>query len=138
NERGVVPLLLKGAAFLLDGTFADPGARMMHDLDILVPRADLDGAIAALVTAGYALVPSPTMDSDHERSLQRATDAGAVDLHFELGEAPLTAVLPTIEALSEASERSLDGVTYRVLAPTHALLHNIVHSEVQDLNHAVG
>src|SRR5579883_3499656 len=30
NQAGIEPLLIKGAAQLLDGTFADPGERAMH------------------------------------------------------------------------------------------------------------
>jgi hypothetical protein len=138
NERGIVPLLLKGASFLLDGTFADPGARTMRDLDILVMKADLEAAMGALAGVGYRVVPTRTMESDHERSMRRDGDAGAIDLHFDLGEAPVVEVLPTAEALAEARTCTTDGISYRLLAPAHVLLHNVLHSELQDLNHAVG
>jgi hypothetical protein len=40
--------------------------------------------------------------------------------------------------LAAARASDGDGISYRLLSPAHVLLHNVLHSELQDLNHAVG
>jgi Uncharacterised nucleotidyltransferase len=37
NDQNVAPVLLKGGAHLFSGLYADPGHRVMIDLDILIP-----------------------------------------------------------------------------------------------------
>src|SRR5581483_11658953 len=46
-----------------------------------------------------------------------------------------TAVLPTAGALSRAREHAADGAAWRELDPTDAVLHNVLHAQVQDANH---
>jgi hypothetical protein len=51
---GIPSLAFKGAALLVDGTYRDPGERMLEDVDILVAPHDADGAVATLTGAGFA------------------------------------------------------------------------------------
>jgi hypothetical protein len=50
---GIPSLAFKGAALLLDGTYRDPGERTLEDVDVLVRPSDTDGAVRALVAAGF-------------------------------------------------------------------------------------
>lgn len=138
NGEGIAPVLLKGAAYLLDGTFGRPSHRAMWDLDLLVDRSDLAVATGALRSIGYEEQPARTMDSDHERSFRKEGEAVLLDIHFELGELPVTSVFPTEEALTTSTERHEQGIRFRTLAPAQVMLHGVLHSELQDLNHAVG
>lgn len=52
-DAGIGALLFKGAALVLDGTYGDPGARRMDDVDLLVSAAAAEGAVAALREGGF-------------------------------------------------------------------------------------
>lgn len=52
-EAGVPALLFKGAALVADGTYPDPGARRMDDVDLLVPPGEVERAMELLGAAGF-------------------------------------------------------------------------------------
>jgi hypothetical protein len=56
---GIDALLLKGAATFCDDLYADPGARIMGDLDILVERARAEEARDLLLGIGYEEILDP-------------------------------------------------------------------------------
>ncbi len=82
-------LALKGCALL--GWVVEPGEREMSDVDLLVRQSDRVAARAALVAAGFALVPRPhsvtawwvypTMDFHSPRG-------SLVDIHSSIGPMP--------------------------------------------------
>lgn len=53
---GIPSLVYKGGALVADGTYADPGARRMDDVDLLVPFRLAAGAVEALAAVGFAPV----------------------------------------------------------------------------------
>ena len=48
NSRGIVPVLLKGAAYLKTGVYEDPAARILSDLDLLVEEARVSEAVGCV------------------------------------------------------------------------------------------
>src|SRR5258707_1552287 len=84
NARGITPTLLKGGLALFGAPYADPAMRMMRDLDVLVPAAARDEAIAVLQQLGYRLRQLYGADHHAYGDFARPTDAGCVDLHTEL------------------------------------------------------
>ena len=67
GDLGVPVVLLKGSAFIAAGLAAGQG-RFVGDLDILVPRAELDHVEAALLGAGWEWVkPDPYDDAYYRR-----------------------------------------------------------------------
>ena len=138
NEAGVVPLLIKGAAKLVDGTPSAAGERFMIDLDLVVPDDAVAVAGDALARLGYEADRSKPFLHPHEVPFDRHGSPGPIELHVELGSPPIPSVLPVTQAWEESSELSVGEARARVLSPTHQVLHNILHSAVQDLNHAVG
>ena len=50
-KRGLSAVLLKGTAWLFDGSFVSD--RMMQDIDLLVAHDSLEPAVDALVASGY-------------------------------------------------------------------------------------
>ncbi|MGB1581976.1 MAG: nucleotidyltransferase family protein, partial [Nevskiales bacterium] len=44
NQAGLLPLVMKGAATLLTDLYGDPGARVLGDIDLFLPQADLPEA----------------------------------------------------------------------------------------------
>lgn len=93
ESRDVHCLLLKGAS--LAGWLYAPGERQFMDTDVLVPRAELSAALAALEELGYrpALGEASAWEQDgHSITLVRAesnaASFGEVDLHFSLPGVP--------------------------------------------------
>ena len=48
NSIDITPVLLKGAMHLVTDMYGDSGARIMSDVDLLVPREDTERCMAAL------------------------------------------------------------------------------------------
>ena len=53
NVTGIEPVILKGGVNLFEPAFGDPGARMMRDLDCLVPPDRFEEAISVADVAGW-------------------------------------------------------------------------------------
>jgi hypothetical protein len=135
NQNGVVPTLLKGSRYVLDGTFADIGERFMADLDILVPAPAFADAVTALARVGYVARPRPGFTQPHELPMVHPERLAPVEIHRELGAPTLTSVLSTADYLGGTGEVSCGELRYRAATSTHTVLHHILHTQVQDRNH---
>ena len=127
---GCTVVLLKGAAFVAAGLLAGRG-RSIGDLDILVPRADLDRVEAALLAAGWEWVkPDPYDDAYYRRwmhelppLIHRLRDR-MIDVHHTI--LPLTArITPDAGALLAAAAPLGNGLA--VLSPDDMLVHAAAH-----------
>ena len=127
---GCAVVLLKGTAFVAAGLLAGRG-RSIGDLDILVPRADLDRVEAALLAAGWEWVkPDPYDDAYYRRwmhelppLIHRDRDR-MIDVHHTI--LPLTArITPDAGALLAAAEPLGNGLA--VLSPDDMLVHAAAH-----------
>jgi Uncharacterised nucleotidyltransferase len=95
NSAGVVPLLLKGASQLVDGTLDQLGDREMADLDLLI-HPQMPAAEAALAALGYrAYRELPWVEFELPFIDGRA--AGPIDLHCATGDAVTSSILPLAE-----------------------------------------
>jgi hypothetical protein len=131
--QGIEPILLKGAAYLLRDLPAARG-RLFGDVDLLVPRAQMAAAEAALVAAGWAFDAEL---SDYDRRYyrewmheipplfhqQRDT---ALDLHHTILP-PTARVKVNTEALFADTVALPDLPGLRVLAPATMFLHSAAH-----------
>jgi hypothetical protein len=132
NARSIVPVLLKGAAYIKDQTYADAGARMLGDLDILVARDQTDTAVQVLRSLGYSPAGRPGRDYDehhHTEPLRKPGCQAYVEIHREAIAAPLTSVLPASRILRDADARE-EG--YAVPSATHSATISFLHSQVID------
>ena len=128
NRFDIQPVLLKGAAALFADAYGDPAARMIGDLDVLVPRLRLRASLAALADLGYRLADRYPDGHHAYGEFVRSGDPGAVDLHIE----PIDAayLLPADEMRARAVPGAADGAAFFVPAPTDRLLHNILHAQI--------
>jgi hypothetical protein len=84
-RAGILPILLKGAALRL-AAYGDPAERQFGDVDVLVPREDLQRAQDALTAAGYR----PDHDrarfllEHHHHLILRKESGFLVELHWHL------------------------------------------------------
>jgi len=133
-------ILLKGAAYASAGLAAAEG-RLFGDVDILVPRAELTRAEAALMLQGWAGGDSDPYDERyyrqwmHEIPPMRHRGRGTVvDLHHNV--LPTTARNSPDPALLLAASRPLPGARFRALCPVDMVIHSATHlfyeSELQN------
>ena len=133
-------ILLKGAAYACAGLAAAEG-RLFGDVDILVPRADLTRAEAALMLHGWASGDSDPYDERYYRQwmheIPPMTHRGrgtVVDLHHNI--LPLTARHSPDAGLLLAASQPLPGTRLRVLCPIDRVIHSATHlfyeSELQN------
>lgn len=138
NRAGTEPLLFKGALQLCDGTLETIGDRWMADLDVVIRGGEIRQAESALRNVGYRPEPGKPFAHPHEVPFFGIRGAGPIEVHLELGSPPIPDVLPVTAAWERSSPLSIAGASARALSPTDQVLHNVLHSAVQDLNHVVG
>lgn len=131
-SRGDYPLvLLKGAAYLAAGLPIARGRRC-SDVDLLVPRRDLDRVEQMLLTNGWQTAELSRRDEQYYRAwlqelppLEHSVRKTVLDLHHT--------ILPAIQRLQvDAAElirvaRPIVGSRFHVLAPADMLMHSAVH-----------
>jgi len=127
---GIPVLLLKGTAFVAAGLQTGVG-RSIGDLDILVPRARIEEAEAALLVAGWEWVKADPYDDQYYRRwmhelpplIHRERDR-MIDVHHTI--LPLTArIRPDADALIADSVALGDDL--RMLSPNDLLCHAAAH-----------
>jgi hypothetical protein len=85
NDRGVTPVLLKGAAMFATAARPHWGSRLMSDLDIMVLPDQIDATLDALFALGYSVYHLTPPDAGKwYMELKRPCDVGMVDLHRAL------------------------------------------------------
>lgn len=128
------PILLKGAAYVLAGLPVAKG-RIFNDIDILVPKVDIEKVEQALFLAGWSSGHLDAYDQKYYRTwmhelppLQHMRRGTVVDVHHTI--LPETARLkPNVEKLMETavSIPIRDAFSVRVLAPVDMVLHSATH-----------
>ncbi len=123
-------VLLKGTAFVAAGLAAGRGRRI-GDLDLLVPRAALTAAEAALLAAGWEWVKEDAYDNGYYRRwmhelpplIHRERDR-MIDVHHTILP-PTARITPDAAALIEGSVALGNGL--RVLSPEDMVIHAALH-----------
>lgn len=129
---GVRVILLKGAAYAAAGLPAGRG-RLFSDIDILVPRAELDAVESALLLHGWLSTLGDPYDQHYYRTwmhelppMEHRDRATSIDVHHAI--LPLTAPIHPDPAKLRASAVALGADSpFSVLAPTDMVLHSAVH-----------
>ncbi len=137
NAAGIVPTLIKGAAWLRASPPERIGERMLTDLDILVPAEDVDPAMQALVAIGFR-TDSEVGEAQHhfKADLFRSSDAAMVDLHVR---PPGPARLHPPTRLSAHSHAFGDaGMIVNLPDSTSRAFHILVHDLLHDGDFWVG
>jgi hypothetical protein len=141
NRHEIVPVVLKGAAYLLTETFPDSGTRIMSDLDLLVPKEHFSLSVEVLQTLDYDTeeeLKEKYRNHHHYAPLLRPGEFASVDLHHTLLYKTASKMLPTNIAWKQIESLKINSVHLQVLSPTYRLLHNILHSEIVDRNYQKG
>ena len=137
NAIGIEPILLKGAARLVDGVYPAPKLRFLGDLDLLIPEERLLDASTALKGAGFDIeLPVEFGHDHHHLPMLRHRDTGAgVELHTKLAFAPYDSLVPTDWFRERATLAPLPGLRAYLPEATRAAAHVIVHDQLLHENY---
>jgi hypothetical protein len=124
-RQGITPLLLKGGTGLLA---AEPPARMMRDLDLLVRQEQVELARQALDALGYAVLHEEAPGGHAWGYLARPGEPATVDLHTEAFDSPW--LLPAEQLRAEALTVGFAGAPVQVPGAADTALLIAVHEAV--------
>lgn len=125
-------VLLKGAAYVMAGLPSARG-RTFTDIDIMVPKQELDAVEQALLSKGWTAGKLDPYDQFYYRTwmhqippLKHQTRETVVDVHHTI--VPETARSPVAASLLFDAARPIPGYAQvYVLAPVDMVLHSAVH-----------
>ena len=122
-------VLLKGAAWLFDGSVAPASDRMISDIDLLMRPDHVEGAAQLLAASGYLDTTGRFAETAHFHEaplLPRAGEA-AVEIHRDL--AHRRNLLPAEVVLASARPVA-PGLS--LAAAKHRIAHNVIHAQVEN------
>lgn len=134
NAVGVVPVLLKGGARLVDGAYPDWGYRFMYDLDMLVAEDQIDLAQSTLLAGGYGTMEREGNYPDeyhHLPTLIRDGAPASVELHRAVVEHWRHDLLPPAALIARSREIDVGGNKARVPDISDSLVHLVAHGQLQ-------
>jgi Uncharacterised nucleotidyltransferase len=138
NDRGVTPILLKGAATLATAPRSRWGAKLMSDLDIVVSPDEVEATLDALYAVGYKM-HQQTLPHIKKwfTELERPIDVGMIDLHRALpGPAFFYRAVGDVKQHCKLTPIGR-GSAYVPSATLQALILTI-HDEFQDSDYWIG
>lgn len=132
NAVDIEPVLLKGAALLVEGIYPQASMRLLGDIDILIPKGRSAEACAALKAAGYDTKWSAVAPPTHHHLpmlLDPETGTG-VELHTDVISRSADAVIATDWFCGRTRPTLFRGQRVRLPEPTRNAGHIIFHSEI--------
>jgi hypothetical protein len=134
NGVGIEPMLLKGGIALFSDLYADPGMRMLRDLDVLVPASAAHDAVRALQSLGYGAKTLYEAGHNAIGDFTREHDPGAVDLHVEIIDSPYLLPARDVWQRARAVQIVQDGAAkFFIPSPTDSVLHHLLHAQIHYL-----
>jgi hypothetical protein len=132
NANDVEPILLKGAARLVDGSYPSQSLRFLGDLDLLVPACRLAPAVDALRDVGFeAKGDDQVGPSHHHLPMMHETTSGVgVEIHRNVVPAPFDAIVSTPWFWQQTRPIQYRNLKLHLPDVTRAVAHNIVHAQL--------
>lgn len=127
---------LKGMGHILDGTYADRGARLTSDIDVLVPRARIEEAGRQMFAHGYRIEAAPEVRdltvsrfNHHLAPMRREGELAGTELHYAF----LSHRAEPVEAadILAAAVRPDENSPVMVPCPTHAAAIAVMHATLR-------
>lgn len=129
NENSIVPMALKGVLTLLDKPHLSCDARIMIDIDLVVPKAQCDEAIAILKSHEYDIAEEYPEGHHAVAEFMRPGEPGTLDLHTELIDQSY--LLSADEMRSRSRKVSMHGgIAFRVPSATDRVMHALLHAQI--------
>ena len=137
NTIGIEPVLLKGAARLVEEAYPSSKLRFLGDIDVLIPADRSADAVSALQRRGFEMGDDASPSSLHHHLPmlnERETGAG-VELHTGLALPPDDEIIRADWFLENTRPFQLQGHHVRLPDATRAIAHNIVHDQLNNQSH---
>jgi hypothetical protein len=138
NAIDIEPVLLKGAARLIEGTYPEPMLRFLGDLDVLIPASRSAAAVAALNSIGFRVHPDDALlqASHHHLPMLYDPETGVgVELHTSLLPPEHASLLPTDWFNMNTRRYPFRDVTIRLPDATRSVGHIIAHDQLSHGRH---
>ena len=137
NDRGVRPVLLKGAAMLAASPRAHWGKKLMCDLDILVSPSEVEATLDALYAVGYSMHGRTPPDLERWfAELKRPSDVGMVDLHRGLPGPPF--FYRAGDVRQHCKMVNIGRASACIPSATYQALILTIHDQFQDSDYWIG
>ncbi len=130
NGIGIMPVMLKGMAYLFEVLHGDLGGRVVGDIDLFVPGDRRDEAVACLEGEGYTFlweVDHGPEGHHHLPPMSREDATAVVELHTEPIKRDFSALLPADDFLGETRTISYGGARVGVPSLTHQVVICVEH-----------
>lgn len=142
NKENIQPIFLKGAAYLLDGLYADIGERILGDIDFLVPESDYLIAANAFEGEGYSKFQETPDYADiksakHYPRLFHPGFIASIEVHR----------IPVNEKYAKWFDYKTIGINKKTVeqlpgcfvpSDHHKIIHNFVHSQLSNEGYLFG
>jgi len=133
NSLGIQPVLLKGAAYLETGLYANIADRFTGDVDLLVPEDRSEEAVTLLKDRGFIEDERDRLGRfRHHHPALIGPSGVCIEIHRALGDAACSRLLPASEVIESSTFVERDGVAVRVPSPCHLIVHLIMHSQIHN------
>jgi hypothetical protein len=133
NSLGIQPVLLKGAAYLETGLYANIADRFTGDVDLLVAENQSGEAVALLKDHGFAEDKQDRLGRfRHHHPALIGPNGICIEIHHALGDAACSRLLPASEVIEASTFVERDGVAVRIPSPCHLIVHLIMHSQIHN------
>jgi hypothetical protein len=136
NRADIVPLLLKGARYLVAPIGPWCEARDMRDLDILVRQDEAQRAVDALAAESYMPAPEFGPIDQHLPEMMRAGEPSVVEIHTHALTFSARKILATDHVWRQSIPSSTESAAFRVLPQEWHLLHGLLNHQIADRGHA--
>jgi len=131
NAVDIEPMLLKGAAHLVLGLYPSPAARLLGDLDVLIPEQKGREAIAALERIGFYVDEEANPRSLHHLPGMRHVESDfVIEMHIRLVNAAFDAIVPVEWVCERSRPVEFRGLRVRTPDATALIAHNVVHDQL--------
>ena len=129
SEAGIKAVLLKGVAWLLDGSLEAASDRMIRDIDLLVASEKVEVAARVLVGAGYKDSGESLVEANHYHYAPLLPPAGDISVEIHRDLACRVDLLPASEVILSACEVA-QGLL--LPSPDHRIVHNVIHAQIEN------
>ena len=128
NQIDIEPVLLKGAAHLVERVYPAPGVRLVGDLDVLISEDRVTKAAEALQKIGFA-IGGPTIPQNHHHwPVLIDPETGAkVELHMSAVHRRSEHIIPVAEFHKNTRAVAFRGTRVRLPDATRSVAHSIIH-----------
>jgi len=134
QQSGIHPVFLKGSGALLEELYADPGERMLADIDCLVGEEEFEEAVQLVKAEGYThppFLPEKLAMMHHFPSLFKAGEAAQIEIHrIPVGLRQLRHM--NLKEMAERQTQMKEADRPSILSGQDQILVNVIHSQLKD------